>query len=60
MKILLPLYNSLGFVHRTSDSHLTGKLRRKVVQRICLVGHKDCIKAIESYSQWMADPGNIT
>ncbi|EFX67103.1 hypothetical protein DAPPUDRAFT_203789 [Daphnia pulex] len=61
MKILMPLYNSLGFVHRSTDSHLTGKLRRKVVERCCSLGHKNCVtQAIESYSQWMADPGNTT
>ena len=61
-RIMSPLYRSLGFLHRNSDSHLTGKLRRKVVERLCSMGHKECVsKAIMSYSQWMADPaGNIT
>lgn len=61
LKILSPLYDSLGFVSRSSDSHLTGKLRRKVVESCCSMGHKDCItKAIDSYHRWMSDPQNTT
>uniref|UniRef100_A0A0P5FVD5 Aminopeptidase n=1 Tax=Daphnia magna TaxID=35525 RepID=A0A0P5FVD5_9CRUS len=61
LKILSPLYDSLGFVNRSSDSHLTGKLRRKVVESCCSMGHKDCItKAIDSYHRWMSDPQNTT
>ena len=56
-KLIVPLYNSLGFAPKANDTHFQSKLRINAVNWACSIGIKDCIDNTKRYyAQWMADP----
>jgi len=61
LKMLEPLYQSVGFTDSTSDDHLTQHKRRTALQKACDLEHPDCLlKASELYKTWMENPTNYT
>jgi len=57
LKLLEPIYQKLGFQAKPGEEHLDIRLRKKIVNWACSMGHEDCIdKATTSFKNWMFMP----
>ncbi|XP_071514305.1 aminopeptidase Ey-like [Panulirus ornatus] len=57
--LLVPLYDSVGFVDNLDDPHLEQLKRVKALSWACKLHYKDCVdNSVLLYSQWMLDQTN--
>ncbi|KAA0203273.1 hypothetical protein HAZT_HAZT008388 [Hyalella azteca] len=61
LDLLVPLYNSVGFVDDVNDPQLEQKKRVLAVDWACHLEYEDCVtRSVELYNQWMSSPTDQT
>lgn len=59
LDLLIPLYESVGFVDDLDDPHLEQYKRVRAISWACRLHHKDCVdNSVHLFHQWMLDPSN--
>ncbi|XP_064115925.1 aminopeptidase N-like [Macrobrachium nipponense] len=59
LRIILPLYESVGFEDSHDDPLLSQYKRQQALSWACMLEYQDCLnKSVELYHTWMAHPEN--
>ena len=60
IRLLLPIYNHLGFENHNSDSSLDIMLRALVIKKMCALGYYDCEeKAMQFFKAWLNSTSKV-
>ena len=61
LRLLEPLYNSVGFKENANDSHLDHLKRKMALRWACSMDHPGCLaESAKQYKMWMSNPSNYT
>lgn len=61
LKLLMPLYNDVGFQDDLNDPFLEQRKRSLAVSWACKLGHEECVtKAVEKFDLWLANNTEVS